>query len=159
MPPNPKGGGANSRSHNTIEEGIARMTHSGNVGGDQVVGETDPPSTLDIKKMILEGNKAIPKNIDRVAATVALLCQDMDRMEDLIKDLGTGDDDIEELLGPHASQRADQERRLQQHESKLADLWDQSRCNKMCILGLSEGTETVPVELFLEVGSQWYYRD
>ncbi|KAJ1216919.1 hypothetical protein NDU88_004517 [Pleurodeles waltl] len=113
------------------------------------LGTPSPPSNLELKKVILEGSKAITEKIDVVAITVALLHQDMGKMS-RVEDLGTITDDMNEVLGTHTMELADQERQLQAHEAKLADLEDRSRRNNVRILGLPEGTEATLVEQFLE---------
>ncbi|KAJ1177487.1 hypothetical protein NDU88_002742 [Pleurodeles waltl] len=97
------------------------------------------PSMLDIKNVIFEGNKAITEKIDRVAIMVAVLSQDM----------GTRADGVEEILGAHTSQQAEEERGLKLQGTKLTDLEGRSHINNLHILGLPEGMETVPVEQFL----------
>ncbi|KAJ1214184.1 hypothetical protein NDU88_001810 [Pleurodeles waltl] len=74
----------------------------------------------------------------------------MDKMRERVKDLGTRTDDISKELGTHSTQLADQERWLQPQEAMLEVLEDTSRCNNVCVLGLPGGTETTPVEQFLE---------
>ncbi|KAJ1178475.1 hypothetical protein NDU88_003721 [Pleurodeles waltl] len=112
------------------------MDQGGTPDKEQTNGEVIPPSTLDIKNFILERNKAITKKIGGVAITVALLHQDMEKMKEHMKDLGTSADGVEEILGAHTSQLADQEIRLKLQEAKLAYIEDRSRCNNVRILGL-----------------------
>ncbi|KAJ1130670.1 hypothetical protein NDU88_009020 [Pleurodeles waltl] len=84
--------------------------------------ETAPSPTLGILNLILEGNKAIMVKIDWVDITVALLHQDMEKMREQLKDLGTRADHV--VLGAHNSKLAEQERQLKHQEAKLADLED-----------------------------------
>ncbi|KAJ1111019.1 hypothetical protein NDU88_008357 [Pleurodeles waltl] len=52
--------------------------------------DIEHPSTLELKQLILEGNRAITEKIDGVAITVVLIRQDMDKMGDRVGELGTG---------------------------------------------------------------------
>ncbi|KAJ1153539.1 hypothetical protein NDU88_006298 [Pleurodeles waltl] len=47
------------------------------------------PSMLELKTLIMEGNKAITEKIDGVATKVALMQQDMDKLRDKVQDMGT----------------------------------------------------------------------
>ncbi|KAJ1213144.1 hypothetical protein NDU88_000783 [Pleurodeles waltl] len=71
--------------------------------------DMEPPTTLELKQLILEGNRVIRVKIDGVVITVPLLCQDMDKMRDREKELGTKANDTEETLGAHVQQLGDQE--------------------------------------------------
>ncbi|KAJ1203306.1 hypothetical protein NDU88_007094 [Pleurodeles waltl] len=79
-----------------------------------------------------------------------LLRQNVDKLRNQVKDLGTRAHGVAELLSSHISQLRDHEWHMQQQETKPADLKDRSRRNNERILGLPEGTEMTPVELFAE---------
>ncbi|KAJ1160231.1 hypothetical protein NDU88_000733 [Pleurodeles waltl] len=110
------------------------------------MGETVPPTTLDIKSLILEGNNAITEKIDGLDITVALMHQDMEKMRERVKDLGIRTDSAKEILGAHTSRLADQEWCLKQQEAKMADLEDRSPRNNVCMLEVPEDMETTPIE-------------
>ncbi|KAJ1103828.1 hypothetical protein NDU88_001249 [Pleurodeles waltl] len=114
------------------------------------MGNTTMPSMLELKTLILEGNKAIREKIDGVATTVALMRQDLDKLRDKVKNLGIRVDGLEENVSAHTTQLTNHECRLQMQEAKLANLDDRSRCINVHTLGLQEGMETTPVEQFLE---------
>ncbi|KAJ1149870.1 hypothetical protein NDU88_002669 [Pleurodeles waltl] len=78
-------------------------------GVELETGETTTPTARDIKKLILEGNRTITEKLDGVAVTVTLLHQDMEKMRERVKDLGTRANSAEEILQAHTSQLADQE--------------------------------------------------
>ncbi|KAJ1218540.1 hypothetical protein NDU88_006118 [Pleurodeles waltl] len=122
MLPKPKGGlGMASKARHTFEENITRKSHSGVAYEGHVEEEAAPTSTLVLKNLIKEGYKAITEKIDGVVITVALLCRDVDNIQERIKDLGIRADGDEELLGAHTCQLVGQERCLQHQEDKLVD--------------------------------------
>ncbi|KAJ1117107.1 hypothetical protein NDU88_005307 [Pleurodeles waltl] len=151
MPSKPKAGlGAAAKQRHTIDEGLARMAQSANPGEEQEMADITTPSMLELKTLILEGNKAITEKIDGVATTVALIQQNLDKMWEKVKGLVNRTNGLEENLTAHANRLTDHERCLQMQEAKLVDLEDRSQCNNICILGLPEGTETTLTEQFLE---------
>ncbi|KAJ1166558.1 hypothetical protein NDU88_006957 [Pleurodeles waltl] len=107
-------------------------------------------SMLELKNSILECNRAITEKTDGVATAVTLLRQDLDKMRNRVKYLGTGADRVDEIVGSHATTLTDHERSLKMQEAKLEDVEDRSQRNNVHILGLPEGTESIPVEQFLE---------
>ncbi|KAJ1210738.1 hypothetical protein NDU88_006100 [Pleurodeles waltl] len=97
---------------------------------------------LGLRTLILECNKAITEKADRVATTVALMQQDLDKMREKVKDLGTRTNGLENNVTAHATQLTDHKHRLQMQEAKLTELEAGSQRNNTRILGLLEGIET-----------------
>ncbi|KAJ1195396.1 hypothetical protein NDU88_004676 [Pleurodeles waltl] len=142
-----------SKKQNTIEEGLDRMVQSTNKprgGGKQDVGDTISSSMLKLKNLIMDRNRAITEKNDGVATLVTLLRQDMDKIQEKVKDLGTRTDGVDEIVGTYASTLTDHEQWLKMQGTTLGDLRDGLRRNNVRILGLPEGTESTPVETFLE---------
>ncbi|KAJ1191120.1 hypothetical protein NDU88_000436 [Pleurodeles waltl] len=70
MPPKPKGGPCTaSQTQHMIEEGLAKMAQSIKPGEEHEMGETVSPSMLELKNLILEGNKAFTEKNYGVAIT------------------------------------------------------------------------------------------
>ncbi|KAJ1210595.1 hypothetical protein NDU88_005957 [Pleurodeles waltl] len=128
IPPKPKLGlGMTPKTRHPIKEGLARMALGAASSEESISGVTMPPFTLDIKYLILEGNKAIREKIDRMAIPVVLLLQDIDKRREPVNDLGTRADRADETLGAHTSQLVDNDSHLKIQETKLPDLEYRSR--------------------------------
>ncbi|KAJ1100594.1 hypothetical protein NDU88_005675 [Pleurodeles waltl] len=59
------------------------------------MGDLSTQLNLEIKNIILEGNRAITEKIDGGAIIVALLHKDMDKIRGRMKELGTRADDMD----------------------------------------------------------------
>ncbi|KAJ1197411.1 hypothetical protein NDU88_001271 [Pleurodeles waltl] len=109
--PKPRvGHGIIAKQRHTIEEGLARMSQSTNPGEEQVMADITTLSLLELKTLILEGNKAITKKIDGVAMTVVLMRQELAKMREKVKDLGTRTTGLKDNVTAHTSQLTDYER-------------------------------------------------
>ncbi|KAJ1213775.1 hypothetical protein NDU88_001406, partial [Pleurodeles waltl] len=69
-----------------------------------IVRDTETPSLMELKQVIIECNMAITEKIDVVALTVVQQYQVMDEVRDRVKGLGTRVDDTEEMVGAHSRQ-------------------------------------------------------
>ncbi|KAJ1083171.1 hypothetical protein NDU88_003331 [Pleurodeles waltl] len=143
------GPGTIAKPRHTIEDGLARLAESVNLDEEQELGETAMLSMLYLKTIILKGNKTITGKINWVATTVALMIQDLDKMQEKVKTPGIRADGLEENVGMHTTQLTDHKRTLQVQDTKLEDLEKRSQRNTTHMLELPEGTEVTPIEQFL----------
>ncbi|KAJ1171280.1 hypothetical protein NDU88_003145 [Pleurodeles waltl] len=83
--------------------------------------EAAPSSNINLKQLILEGYMAITEKINRIAITVALLKQDMEKIQEQTQDSKYRVGTFEDLVAEHTGQLTGLRVRLKLHEEKMAN--------------------------------------
>ena len=61
--------------------------------------------------------------------------------------------DLEDRMAEFSAEERNKEKRMKRNEDSIRDLWDNIKCNNICIIGVPEGEETEegPEKIFEEI--------